>query len=157
MLKLIGCPPHETLMRPLSFASTLLVVVLAAASAHGTSYVPIEDGALYDQAAAIAQVNVISVGPAPARGVPAIDYIVVVERLLKGHIAGSTVVVLEFKGGLTSPSLAAIDQVNGMHETWRSITSERMRASRAEASVLLCRSLCSRGENASMSTSMTQS
>ena len=28
-------------------------------------------------------------------------------------LAGSTVVVLEFKGGLTSPSLAAIDQVNG--------------------------------------------
>ena len=28
-------------------------------------------------------------------------------------LVGSTVIVLEFKGGLTSPSLAAIDQVNG--------------------------------------------
>ena len=80
-------------MRTLSFATTLIVALLAATSAQSTSYLPIEDRVLVDQATAIAQVSVISVGPAPARGVPAIDYIVVVERLLKGQIAGSTVVV----------------------------------------------------------------
>lgn len=80
-------------MRLRTLAITLLLAALAAGSVHGTSYVSIEDRDLYGQAAAIAQVSVLSVGPAPARGVPAIDYIVVVERLLKGQIAGSTVVV----------------------------------------------------------------
>lgn len=80
-------------MRLRKLAITLLLAAWAAGSAQATSYLPIADGALYDQAAAIAQVSVLSVGPAPARGVPAIDYIVVVERLLKGQIAGSTVVV----------------------------------------------------------------
>lgn len=78
-------------LRPLAIA--LLLAALAAGGALATSYLPVSDQALYEQAAAIAQVSVLSVGPAPARAVPAIDYIVVVERLLKGQIAGSTVVV----------------------------------------------------------------
>lgn len=76
-----------------TLATLLLLAALGAGGARATSYVPISDEALYEQAAAVAQVSVLSVGPAPARGVPAIDYIVVVERLLKGQIAGSTVVV----------------------------------------------------------------
>jgi hypothetical protein len=73
----------------------LIVVCLlaAAGAARATSYVMMDDESLYEQAPAIAQVSVLSVGPAPAAGVPATDYIVVVERLLKGQIAGSTVVV----------------------------------------------------------------
>ena len=67
--------------------------LLLAGIAHAASYVMIDDLALYDQAPAIAQVSVISVGSAPAQGVPSIDYIVLVERLLKGKISGSTVVV----------------------------------------------------------------
>lgn len=67
--------------------------LLAATAAQATSYVAIDDRALYDQAAAVAQVHVLSAGPAPAVGSPAVDYIVLVERLLKGQIAGSTVVV----------------------------------------------------------------
>jgi hypothetical protein len=70
-----------------------VLFALTAGGAAATSYLPITDRALYQQAPAVAQVSVLSVGPAPARGVPAIDYIVLVERLLKGKIAGSTVVV----------------------------------------------------------------
>jgi len=80
-------------MRLRTLATSLLLATLTVAGTHATSYVPIADSDLYQQAAAIAQVSVLSVGSAPARGVPAIDYIVVVERLLKGQIAGSTVVV----------------------------------------------------------------
>jgi len=72
---------------------TLLLALLAVVPGSATSYVMMDDRALYEQAPAIAQVSVLTVGPAPAQGVPAIDYIVVVERLLKGQIAGSTVVV----------------------------------------------------------------
>jgi hypothetical protein len=70
-----------------------VLFALTAAAGGATSYLPIGDRALYEQAPIVAQVSVLSVGPAPARGVPAVDYIVVVERLLKGKIAGSTVVV----------------------------------------------------------------
>ncbi|MDH3405028.1 MAG: hypothetical protein OES32_16000 [Acidobacteriota bacterium] len=73
--------------------SLLLLASLAAGSAGATSYVAMSDRALFEQAPAIAQVSVLSVGPAPAQGAPSVDYIVVVERLLKGTIAGSTVVV----------------------------------------------------------------
>ncbi len=71
------------------FAAALLAATLAEA----TSYVPMSDAALYEQAPAIAQVSILSAGPAPAVGAPSIDYIVLVERLLKGQIAGSTVIV----------------------------------------------------------------
>jgi hypothetical protein len=73
-------------------ACFILLCLAAAAAANATSYVMLEDALLYAQAPAIAQVSVLSVGAAPAAGVPATDYIVVVERLLKGQIAGSTVV-----------------------------------------------------------------
>lgn len=78
---------------------TLCCVALTTGAARSTSYVMLDDRALYDQAPVIALVSVLSVGPAPAAGVPATDYIVVVERLLKGQIAGSTVVV-RVAGGL---------------------------------------------------------
>jgi hypothetical protein len=52
------------------------------------------DQALADQASAIVDVKVVGVEPAPiVDGPPATDYLVEVNRLLKGDLAGSTVVV----------------------------------------------------------------
>src|ERR1700750_1316211 len=50
------------------------------------------DSALVDQAAAVADVKVVDVSPAPVVGQPATDYLVEVHRVLKGSLAGSTVV-----------------------------------------------------------------
>ncbi len=74
-------------------AAVVSFAVLAAADARATSYVEISDEALARQAHAIAVVNVLSAGAAPAVGPPSTDYIVVVERLLKGTVSGSTIVV----------------------------------------------------------------
>ena len=48
---------------------------------------------LVEQAPVIAEVAVMSVSPSPAEGVPSTDYIVLVERLLKGRVAGSSIVI----------------------------------------------------------------
>ncbi len=70
-----------------------LLLSLAAASAGATSFVTVPDEALVDGAAVIAQVTVESVEPAPIAAPPATDYFVQIERLLKGYVTGSTVVV----------------------------------------------------------------
>lgn len=92
-------PYLDFTMKLSSLSTALLLVTLASGSAQATSYLAMTDRALFEQAPVVAQVSVLSVGPAPAQGVPSIDYIVVVERLLKGKIAGSTVVV-RVAGGL---------------------------------------------------------
>jgi hypothetical protein len=51
------------------------------------------DYALAKQAPVIAEVSVLSVSPAPAEGTPSTDYIVLVERLLKGSVSGTSIVV----------------------------------------------------------------
>ena len=71
----------------------ILAAGLMAAAAGATSYVMTPDEALVDGAAVIAQVTVESVEPAPIAGPPSTDYFVQIERLLKGHVTGSTVVV----------------------------------------------------------------
>jgi hypothetical protein len=80
-------------MKLLTLSTALLLATFAPGFVQATSYVDVVDRALFDQAPVIALVGVLSVEPAPAQGVPSTDYIVLVERLLKGKIAGSTVVV----------------------------------------------------------------
>lgn len=70
-----------------------LVTVLAALPAAATTYKMVSDPVLADQAAAVAEVQVASVEPAPVDGRPATDYLVEVQRLLKGDLPGSTIVV----------------------------------------------------------------
>ena len=53
----------------------------------------VSDQTLVDQAGAVAEVRVTGIEPAPVEGRPATDYVVEVERLVKGHLPGSTVVV----------------------------------------------------------------
>ncbi len=70
-----------------------LVLALVATAAGATSYVMVPDEALVDEAAAIVQATVEAVEPAPIAGPPSTDYFVQIERLLKGHLTGSTIVV----------------------------------------------------------------
>ncbi|HEY2296008.1 MAG TPA: matrixin family metalloprotease [Thermoanaerobaculia bacterium] len=61
--------------------------------AAATTYMRMPDSALVDQAAAVVDVKVVDVSPAPLVGQPATDYLVEVNRVLKGSLSGSTVVV----------------------------------------------------------------
>ena len=61
--------------------------------AAATTYMMMPDSALVDQAAAVVDVKVVDVSSAPLAGRPATDYLVEVNRVLKGSLSGSTVVV----------------------------------------------------------------
>jgi len=86
-------------MKRASRLSFLAFVVLALPSllprpAAATSFQMMSDQALADQARAIADVRVVSSAPAVlGNGEPATDYQVDVERVVKGSLPGSTVVV----------------------------------------------------------------
>jgi hypothetical protein len=78
--------------------SALGFVVLSLASLLGrpaaaTTYQAIADAALADQAAVVIEARIAGVDPAPLAGTIATDYLVEVERVLKGDVPGSTVVV----------------------------------------------------------------
>lgn len=70
-----------------------LLTVLAALPAAATTYQMVSDQTLVDQADAVVEVRVVAVEPSPVEGRPSTDYLVEVERLVKGEIPGSTVVV----------------------------------------------------------------
>jgi len=81
-------------MKPSSLATAVTALLLAGASvASATTYVPVSDPNLADQAAAVARVKVISADAGPASLAPATDYLVEVDELVKGYLPGSTVVV----------------------------------------------------------------
>ncbi len=75
------------------FALASLAALLAAAPAAATSYVMVADADLVDQAPVIAEGSIVSVAPSPAGGSPSTDYVLDVDRLLKGYTAGSSIVV----------------------------------------------------------------
>ncbi len=76
-------------------ALLLLVLPLGLSRpAAATTYMMMSDRALADQASAIAEVKVVGVESSPlVDGPPATDYLVEVNRVLKGDLAGSTIVV----------------------------------------------------------------
>ncbi len=73
-------------------AATLALAAVSA-PARATSYTLISDEGLADQAAVIVQAMVLASEPAPISGPPSTDTFIQVERVLKGYVAGSTVVV----------------------------------------------------------------
>jgi len=80
----------------LVLAVTTLVVAtlgLTIQPAAATSFVMISDRALAEQAPVIAEVSVLASSAAPVSGTPSTDYLVFVERLIKGSMSGSAVVV----------------------------------------------------------------
>lgn len=73
--------------------TTTLLLALLASAAGATSYVMVPDESLVDEAAVVVQATVESVEPAPIAGPPSTDYFIQIERLLKGYVTGSTIVV----------------------------------------------------------------
>ncbi|MFL6259363.1 MAG: matrixin family metalloprotease [Thermoanaerobaculia bacterium] len=61
--------------------------------AAATTYMMMPDSALADQAAAVVDAKIVDVSSAPLEGQPATDYLIEVNRVLKGSLSGSTVVV----------------------------------------------------------------
>ncbi len=74
-------------------AAAAFLLLATASTALATTYVPMSDANLADQAAAVARVKVIAVEPGPANRTPATDYLVEVDELVQGYLPGSTVVV----------------------------------------------------------------
>lgn len=72
--------------------------------AGATTYQMMSDQALTDQSPAAIQGKILGVEQAPVSGRPATDYLVEVERVLKGDLPGSTVVV-RVPGGMGSAGL----------------------------------------------------
>lgn len=75
------------------FALALCLLPLAASPAAATTFQMVADPALADQAAAIVRARVTDVEPSTLGDRPATDYVIEVERVLKGDLPGSTVVV----------------------------------------------------------------
>lgn len=76
-----------------------LLLLLPVSASRATSYKMISDADLATQATVIIQAVVIAREPAPIPAPPSTDYFVQVERVLKGFVAGSTVVV-RLAGGI---------------------------------------------------------
>ena len=74
-------------------ALVLCLLPLAASPAAATTFQMVADPVLADQASAIVRARVTDVEPSTIGDRPATDYVVEVERVLKGDLPGSTVVV----------------------------------------------------------------
>lgn len=95
----------KSAFRSLALALLILPLALTARPAAATTYMMMPDQALADQAAAVVDAEVVGVEPAPVvDGPPATDYLVEVNRVLKGDLPGSTVVV-RVPGGLNPAGL----------------------------------------------------
>ena len=95
----------KSAFRPLVLSLLALAFVLAAGPVRATTYMMMPDSALADQAAAVLDVKVLGVDSAPVvDGPPSTDYLVEVNRVLKGDISGSTLVV-RVPGGVNPEGL----------------------------------------------------
>jgi len=98
----------------------LLLLLSTASSLGATTALPLADRALRSQAAVVAELSVLSVSPAPGSPIPSTDHIALVERIFKGRLPGTTIVV-RLPGGIGGdgvglrvdglPRLAAGDRV----------------------------------------------
>jgi hypothetical protein len=82
----------------------LALPCLLSQPAAATTYKMMSDSALADQAPAVVEARITSVSSAPLVGQPATDYLVEVNRVLKGDLPGSTVMV-RVPGGLDPQGL----------------------------------------------------
>lgn len=94
-------------MRRASPSLVLLLGVLTATVGGATTVLPIADEALLERAAAVAELSVLSVSPAPGSPIPSTDHIVLVERLFKGRLPGTTIVV-RLPGGLGADGVGLV-------------------------------------------------
>ena len=91
-------------MKRIAVAALCLCPLLSNVAAHATTYKMMSDDHLADAASAIAQVRVTAVEPSPVAGMPSTDYLVQIERLVKGFVPGSTLVV-RVPGGIGADGL----------------------------------------------------
>lgn len=91
--------------RSLLRIAALSALALLPVAAEGTSYVMMEDANLHRQADVVVRAEILQISPAPVFGMPSTDYIVLIERLLKGEVSGSTIVV-RVPGGERADGLA---------------------------------------------------
>src|SRR6185295_6340030 len=85
--------PVKSALRRLALLFLVLPLGLSRPAA-ATTYMMMSDRALADQSAAVVDVKVVGAESAPiVDGPPATDYLVEVNRVLKGDLAGSTIVV----------------------------------------------------------------
>jgi hypothetical protein len=75
------------------FVGLLSVLPLLASPAAATTFQMVEDSALADQARAVVRAKIVEAEPSTLGNRPATDYIIEVERVLKGDVPGSTLVV----------------------------------------------------------------
>src|SRR5688572_855985 len=78
----------------------------AVESAHALTYLAIDDATLADQAVAIAEIDVLSVESAPGTLLPSTDYVVLVDRVLKGSLGAN--VVIRVLGGVRDDGLTFV-------------------------------------------------
>lgn len=78
-------------LRPLFFVSAALLLLGLPAAA--TTYMMVSDAKLAEQASSIAEVSIESADNSPAEGMPSTDYLVSVERVIKGSLPGSSLIV----------------------------------------------------------------
>jgi hypothetical protein len=91
--------------RPLVQPLLVLSLFLVAGSAWATTYKMMPDSALVDQAKAVVDVKIVGVDSAPVvDGPPATDYLVEINRVIKGDLSGSTLVV-RVPGGVNPQGL----------------------------------------------------
>ena len=74
-------------------ASAALLLALAAGAARATTFKMVSDEDLADQAAVVVEALVVGVEDAAVAGAPATDHTIEVERVLKGHVPGGTLVM----------------------------------------------------------------
>ncbi|HEV7506790.1 MAG TPA: matrixin family metalloprotease [Thermoanaerobaculia bacterium] len=91
--------------RSLVLPLLVLLLALPASSAWATTYKMVADNVLADQAKAVVDVKIVGVDWAPiVDGPPSTDYLVEVNRLIKGDLSGSTLVV-RVPGGINPKGL----------------------------------------------------
>ena len=75
-------------------------------SARALTYLAIDDATLADQAVAIAEIDVLSVESAPGTLLPSTDYVVLVDRVLKGSLGANE--VIRVLGGVRDDGLTFV-------------------------------------------------
>ena len=91
--------------RPLVPPLLALSFALLAGPAWATTYKMMPDSALADQAKVVVDVKVVGVDSAPVvDGPPSTDYLIEVNRVIKGDLSGSTLVV-RVPGGINPKGL----------------------------------------------------
>jgi hypothetical protein len=78
---------------PAASPALAVLLALAAAPLAATTFVMVPDEALVDRTPVVVEARVLSTDDAPAPGMPATDYLIEVERLLKGAVPGSNLIV----------------------------------------------------------------